>query len=200
MTQRCFVDWKYSTLCMKRIEWNVSLNSDAFWMYRAYILDIEPGQIKVETLHKNKNKKEYGVDKLLFHKFIFPHLYRNWSQSLDPTHGCKVTANENTRDGENLTFVYQCIASIIVNDDQQDATILAYVFIHNQLYMFWEMSSPIIRSTWLYLQLLILSTDITAGWCHGWDGTEFFIQYWFESFQKCFSNNFDHPGNSDIGL
>jgi len=32
---------------------------------------------------------------------------------------------------------------------------LVYLFIPNQLYMFWAMSSPIIRSTWLYLQLLI---------------------------------------------
>ena len=72
---------------------------------------------------------------------------------------------------EYMTFVYPCIAIIIVNDDQQDATILAYLFIPNQLYMFRVMSSPIIRSTWLYLQLLILSTDIAAGWCHGWDGT-----------------------------
>ena len=45
-----------------------------------------------------------------------------------------------------LTFVYPCIASITVNDDQQDATILAYLFIPNQLYMFRAMSSPIIRS------------------------------------------------------
>jgi len=60
---------------------------------------------------------------------------------------------------------------IIVNDDQQDATILAYLFIPNQLHVFRAMSSPIIRSTWLYLQILILSTDIAAGWCHGWDGT-----------------------------
>ena len=37
--------------------------------------------------------------------------------------------------------------SIIVNDDQQDATILDYLFIPNQLYMFRAMSSPIIRST-----------------------------------------------------
>ena len=36
---------------------------------------------------------------------------------------------------------------IIINDDQQDATILAYLFISNQLYMFWAMSSPIIRNT-----------------------------------------------------
>ena len=52
--------------------------------------------------------------------------------------------------------------SIIVNDDQQDATILAYLFIPNQLYVFQAMSSPIIRSTWLYLQLPILSTDTAA--------------------------------------
>jgi hypothetical protein len=62
----------------------------------------------------------------------------------------------------NLTFV--CIVSIIVNDDQQDATILAYLFIPNQLYMFWAMFLPIIRSTWLYLQHLILYTGIAAGW------------------------------------
>ena len=72
---------------------------------------------------------------------------------------------------DNLTFVYPCIASIIVNDDQQDATILAYLFIPNQLCTFLAMSSPIIRSTWLYLQLLILSTDTAVCWCHGWDGT-----------------------------
>ena len=44
---------------------------------------------------------------------------------------------------------------------------LIYLFIPNQLYMFQAMSSPIVRSTSLYLQLLILSTDIAAAWCHG---------------------------------
>ena len=39
----------------------------------------------------------------------------------------------------------------VVNGDQQDATILAYLFIPNQLYTFRAMSSPIIRSTWQYL-------------------------------------------------
>ena len=53
--------------------------------------------------------------------------------------------------------------NIIVNDDQQNATILAYLFIPSQFYMFRAMSSSIIRSTWLYLQLLILSTDIAGG-------------------------------------
>ena len=67
----------------------------------------------------------------------------------------------------NLTFGYPCIASIIVNDDQQDANILAYLFIPNQLYMSRAIFSPIIRSTWLYLQLLILSIDTAAGWFHG---------------------------------
>ena len=33
----------------------------------------------------------------------------------------------------NLTFVCPCIVSIIVNDDQQDATILVYLFIPDQL-------------------------------------------------------------------
>ena len=61
----------------------------------------------------------------------------------------------------HLTFVCPCIFSITVNDDQQDTTILVYLFIPNKLYMFPAMSSPIIRSTWLYLQHLILSTVMT---------------------------------------
>jgi len=38
------------------------------------------------------------------------------------------------------------IHSVIVNDDQQDVTILSYLFIPNQLYMFRAMSSLIIKS------------------------------------------------------
>ena len=60
-----------------------------------------------------------------------------------------------------------------VNDDQQAATILAFLFIPNQIYVFRAMSSPIIRNTWLYLQFLILSTGIAAGWCIGWAGNAF---------------------------
>jgi hypothetical protein len=55
----------------------------------------------------------------------------------------------------------------IVNDDQQNATILAYLFIPNELYMFRAMSSPMNRSTRLYLEHLNLSTGIAAGWRHG---------------------------------
>jgi hypothetical protein len=58
-------------------------------------------------------------------------------------------------------------AVIIVNEEQQDATILPYLFIPHQLYLFRSISSPIIRSTRLYLKHLILSNDIVAGWCHG---------------------------------
>jgi len=47
----------------------------------------------------------------------------------------------------NLMFVCPCIASIIANDNQQVATILVYLFIPNQLYIFWAMFLPIIRST-----------------------------------------------------
>ena len=71
----------------------------------------------------------------------------------------------------NLTFLCPCMSSITANDEQQDATILVCLFISNQLYMFRAMPSLIIRNTWLYLQLLILSTDIAAGCCHGWVGT-----------------------------
>ena len=56
---------------------------------------------------------------------------------------------------------------VVIVIDDQDATVLVYLFIPNQLYIFRAMYSPIIRSTWLYLQLLILSTDTAAGWCHG---------------------------------
>jgi len=34
--------------------------------------------------------------------------------------------------------------------------------IPSQLYMFWAMFSPIIRSTWLYLQLLVVFTQVAA--------------------------------------
>jgi len=43
---------------------------------------------------------------------------------------------------------------IIVNDDQQDATILAYLFIPNQFYMFRAMSSPIMDEMELTFHLI----------------------------------------------
>ena len=55
--------------------------------------------------------------------------------------------NSHFSTSASMTFVCPCIVSITVNDDQQDATVLVYLFIPNQLYMFRAMFSPIIRST-----------------------------------------------------
>jgi hypothetical protein len=71
---------------------------------------------------------------------------------------------------------------IIINDDQQYPTI-PNSFISNLLYMFWAIPSPIIRSTLLYLQLRVLSTNI-AGIMDEMELTFHFIhdtnqqQYW----------------------
>ena len=53
--------------------------------------------------------------------------------------------------------------------------LLVYLFVPNQLYMFRAMFSPSIRSTWLYLQLLILSTYVAASRCYGRDRTTFHL-------------------------
>ena len=42
--------------------------------------------------------------------------------------------------------------------------------------MFRTMFSPIIRSTWLYLQHLVMFTNVAAGWCHGWAGTVYMFR------------------------
>jgi len=47
-----------------------------------------------------------------------------------------------------------------------------YFIIPSRLYMFRATFSPIIRSTWLYLQYLVLFTQVAAGWCPGWVETE----------------------------
>jgi len=44
--------------------------------------------------------------------------------------------------------------------------------IPSRLYMFRAMFSPIIRSTWLYLQYLVVFTQVAAGWCPEWVETE----------------------------
>jgi len=43
----------------------------------------------------------------------------------------------------------------------------------SQLYIFRAMFSSIIRITWLYLQLLVIFTQVAAGWCLGWIGSKF---------------------------
>jgi hypothetical protein len=44
--------------------------------------------------------------------------------------------------------------------------------IPSQLYVFRAMFSPIIRSTWLYLQYLVMFTQVAVGWCLEWVETE----------------------------
>jgi hypothetical protein len=58
------------------------------------------------------------------------------------------------------------ISYIVINGDQQVATIFD-LFISSLLYMFRATLSPFIRSTQLYLQLQVLSTDTAAGWYRG---------------------------------
>jgi len=43
-----------------------------------------------------------------------------------------------------------------------------YRLIFSQLYMFRVMFSPIIRSTWLYLQHLVVFTNVAVGWQRHW--------------------------------
>jgi hypothetical protein len=47
--------------------------------------------------------------------------------------------------------------------------------IQSRLYMFRAMFSPIIRSTWLYLQYLVVFTQVAAGWCPQWVETAYKI-------------------------
>ena len=72
-------------------------------------------------------------------------------------------------------FVCPYIVSKIRNWWPKRCRFLVYLFVPNQLYMFRAMLSPIIRSTWLYLQLLIKSTHVAAVRCHGRDGTQFHL-------------------------
>jgi hypothetical protein len=44
------------------------------------------------------------------------------------------------------------------------------LIIPRQLYMFRAMFSPIIRNILLYLQYLVVFTQVAAGWCLGWVG------------------------------
>jgi len=53
-------------------------------------------------------------------------------------------------------------------NNQQDATVQVNLLILDSSNMFRAMFSPIIGSTWLYLQHLVVFTHGAAGWCHGW--------------------------------
>jgi len=102
---------------------------------------------------------------------------RKWSLNVGITSKSWTHCVDKIRSSSCSTLVVGIVTTtfqrVIVNDDQQDPNILAYLFIPNQFRMFRAMSSPIVRSFWLYLQLLILSPVTAVGWCHGWDTTQF---------------------------
>jgi hypothetical protein len=50
--------------------------------------------------------------------------------------------------------------------------------------MFQAMFSPIIGSTWLYLQYLVVFTQVAAGWCLGWVETAL-AATWVNSTRYC---------------
>ena len=78
-----------------------------------------------------------------------------------------------------LMFVCLCVVSIIRNWWPTRCNFLVYLFVPKQLYMFRAMFSPIVRSTWLHLQLLIQSTYVAAGRCYGRDGTGVPFRPWY---------------------
>ena len=63
-----------------------------------------------------------------------------------------------------LTFICPCIAKIIQITTNKMQSFLIYLFLHT-LYMFQAVPPPIIRSTQLYIQLQVLTTN-TAACCY----------------------------------
>jgi len=62
----------------------------------------------------------------------------------------------------NLMFDQFCSTPIKITNKMH---YIDQFIIPSQLYMFRAMFSPIIRSTWLYLQYLVVFTQVAAGWC-----------------------------------
>ena len=71
----------------------------------------------------------------------------------------------------HLTFIGPCIAIIFPKYNQQDITLLNFIYIYKTLYMFQAVPPPIIRRTKLYIQLQVLSNNTAASCYRGWDGT-----------------------------
>jgi hypothetical protein len=68
-----------------------------------------------------------------------------------------------------LPFVRWSMNSCILIQLRKQPTRCKYIdliFIPSQLYMFRAKFSPIIGSAWLYLQHLVVFTQVAAGWCH----------------------------------
>jgi len=82
-----------------------------------------------------------------------------------------------------LTFLCPHIVSIIRNWRPTKCNFLFYLFVPNQPYMFRAMFSPIIKSTLLYLQLLIKSNYVVGGRCIGRNGTTFHLVHYTDQQQ-----------------
>jgi len=74
--------------------------------------------------------------------------------------------------------------------NQQDATFFRSIYFYKLLYMFQAVSSPIIRSTKLYIQRQVLSNPYCCLllWWMRWNSMEFHLihdssrqQYWFDN-------------------
>jgi hypothetical protein len=78
----------------------------------------------------------------------------------------------NMKFHENMSSVSRVILCYYENNQQGAPYRL---ITPSQLYMFRAAFSPIIRSTWLYLQYLVVFTHVAASWCLGWFGTAFQI-------------------------
>jgi hypothetical protein len=71
-----------------------------------------------------------------------------------------------------FTFICQCIASISLKYNQQDAKFSRSIYFYKLLYMFQAIPPPIIRSTKLYIQRQVLSNKyccLLLSWM-GWRG------------------------------
>jgi hypothetical protein len=65
----------------------------------------------------------------------------------------------------------RCVTRTDYENNKQDAP-YRLIYYSSQLYMFQAIFWPIIRSTWPYLQYLVVFTQVAAGWCLGWVETE----------------------------
>ena len=83
-----------------------------------------------------------------------------------------------------MTFIRPCITNRFPNYINKMQRFLIYLFLQ-MLYMLQAVPPPNIRSTELYIQLQVLSTNTAASCYRGWDGTPFHLihdsskqQYW----------------------
>jgi hypothetical protein len=90
---------------------------------------------------------------------------------LVPNNSFCYSSNREKKQMGCLTFMNPCIV-IQLWKQRLRCNYIGEFIILSQLYMFRAMFSPIIRSTWLYLQYVVVFTQVAAGWFLGWVETE----------------------------